>query len=745
MNYSELQKLHTETVNNIVNHKLVNAFSILQKMISHCTNTDYINQYESQYSTYENMLKYSFEYQDDPEKGKVYKHLIRSMLKLADDVKEEVIYSKKLKKYYLYKDEIRQYYNINEKESSNLVDIIAFEKEIDDILAEINTGVEHSNDDFESKRTKIENLFKFLWLTDTYRNVEVDLVTKIFSSNAMPWYNKSLIASAVSLSLLRNFDENKFIILFNAFDKGEEQVWQRAFIGLVFALIHFDNRIEYYPEVKNRLKILQENDSFIQYMEMFAIQFTWQKESEKIAKRINEELMPDMMKMKSIIEDKLDLDNIVSLEDMQDKNPDWEDYFKDSPGIYQKFEEIQNLQTEGADVFMGAFSMLKQFPFFNEISNWFVPFYSDNNFVKQVSQDVDNPSGFDSVVQGLEGTFFLCNSDKYSFCHNLSQIIKMQNPGMMDMFKQELDSMNELAKDEEHLNINVKNKSIFTQYFQDLYRFYMLYPDRNEFENVFNLKTDLHKTSFMQKVSGDSKIVHKLGAFYFNHEYYDKALDIFIALSEKDNSSDLLEKIAYSYQKSGKLDDAIFYYEKALYIDKNKKWKTQQLAFCLRKKQEYKKALNCLKELEKDNPDDLNLQAELGHLHLCLEDFENALQYYFKVEYLAPENLKVRRPLAWCSYMLGKLEASQKYYEKIMGGNFNKNDLLNFGHVMWSQNNKSQAISCYKQAYAKSSDDRKWFEKVMLADSKHLLNNGVEPLDIHLMIDYIKMGVEAPK
>ncbi len=739
MDYKELKKLYSDTIRSITEHKLHNAFLLLQKMVSKSGKSDFQNRYDNQYSTYQNMLKYSFEYQDDPEKVNVYNRLLRSLLMLSDEVKEDISYNYRMKQYYQQKDLIRQYYNIDENESSQLVDLLTFEKEIEDILKDSKVTKEGS-DDIENNKTRIENLFRFLWLSDKYHNTELELVSKIIENPGLPWYNKSLVVTAVTLSLLRYFDENKFIVLFNAIEKNEEQVWQRAFIGLIFAIMFYDNRLSFYPEMQNRLKLMQENDSFKRNLEMFAIQFTWQKESEKIAKRINEELMPDMLKMKSIIEEKLDLDNIVSPEGLREKNPDWEDYFKDSPGIYKKIEEIQNLQTEGADIFMGAFSMLKQFPFFNEISNWFVPFHEENATVKEISNELKDIQGFNGIVKGLLGTYFLCNSDKYSFCYNMKFVLKTQNPGMMDMFKQELDAMNEVGEDGEKINVNVKNKSIFTQYLQDLYRFYKLYPGKHEFEDVFGLNTSIHETSFMKQFNDETKIVHKLAEFYFNQDYYDRALEIFLQLQKVEQTNDLLEKIAYCYQHLGKLDEAISYYEKALLIDKNQKWKYHQLAYCYRKNTNYKGALKYYQMLEKEDEEDLILQADIGHVYLCMEDYENALKYYFKVEYLAPDNVKVRRPLAWCSFLTGKLDAAKKYFEKIINAGPNKNDLLNLGHVLWSSGDKKGAIANYKNAYSMSGKDSKWFERVMFEDAHHLEKNGIEKLDIFLMVDYVKMG-----
>jgi len=742
MELNELKKYHKEAIGHVLKHKLYNAFMVIQKMVKVCSNSDFQNRFENQFTTYQNMLKYAFEYKEDPEREKVYNHLVVSLIKLIDALREEILNSGRLKSYYSIKDQVAKYYNIDEQDSSQLVDSITFEKEIEDILSETVGVTDKSDQDFESSRTRFENIFKYLWLTDSFHNTEVDLVKKIVQSVKLPWYNKSLIVSAITLSLLRFFDEKKFIVLFDLSENAENQVWQRAFIGLVLCLMFYDKRLKFYPEIQNRLKVLQGNKLFIKNLELFSIQYIWQKESEKIAKRINEELMPDMLKMKSIIEEKLDLDNIVSNDPLKDKNPDWEDYFKDSPDIYKKFEEIQNLQTEGADIFMGAFSMLKQFPFFKEISNWFLPFYVDNKSVKDLSKELDDKKTYSSIIEKLESTFFLCNSDKYSFAHNLKFVLQMQNKGMMEMFNSELDAMNELAVEDQKIDENLKNKYVFTQYLQDLYRFFMLYSDKHEFENVFNLKTDLHSFDFMKDLTEDTDIIHKIGAFYFNQDYYDKALEIFQSLIDKDKSVELLEKIAYCHQRLGNIESAIVNYGKALLIERNKKWILQQLAYCHRKMGDYREALKYYRELEKENPDDLNIQADIGHAYLGIEDYESALQYYFKVEYLAPENKKVWRPLAWCSFVLGKLDAAKKYFEKLMTDGNNKNDLVNFGHVMWCLGHKDRAISCYIQGLKMADKDYKWFERVMKEDSRHLQKHNINPFDVYLMVDYIKMHPE---
>jgi tetratricopeptide (TPR) repeat protein len=152
----------------------------------------------------------------------------------------------------------------------------------------------------------------------------------------------------------------------------------------------------------------------------------------------------------------------------------------------------------------------------------------------------------------------------------------------------------------------------------------------------------------------------------------------------------------------------------------------------------FQKALEYYNQAEKMEPENLQLQANLAHTYFDMKDYENALKVYFKVEYLAPENYKIRRPIAWCSFMLNKLDTAKKYFEKILETEENHNDLLNLGHIEWCMGNKSQAIHRYKQCIQKAAYNFDWFSDEFMADSEILVRYGIDPVDIPLMLDYLK-------
>jgi tetratricopeptide (TPR) repeat protein len=123
-----------------------------------------------------------------------------------------------------------------------------------------------------------------------------------------------------------------------------------------------------------------------------------------------------------------------------------------------------------------------------------------------------------------------------------------------------------------------------------------------------------------------------------------------------------------------------------------------------------------------------------------MENFDKALKYYFKVEYLQPDNLKVHRPISWCSFMLGKFENALKYLEKSVKHDAGKHDFMNLGHIHWCIGEKQKAIDNYRLCLKASNMDIDWFSRVLLDDSKYLGQHGIPTIDIPLMIDYVRLS-----
>jgi len=543
------------------------------------------------------------------------------------------------------------------------------------------------------------------------------------------------------LSLQRYFDEEKFSLLFDVCDFDETELTQRAMVGLLINLYKYDSRISFYPAINGRLTILNENPKFKQNIERIIIQLISSRETEKIQKKIVDEIIPEMIKISPNLKDKMNLDSLMEDGFDDDKNPGREKIFEDSPGLMNKMEEFSELQMEGADVFMGSFSMLKMFPFFSELSNWFMPFFAENPDISNLTNDTDETNR--RFVEAINSAPILCNSDKYSFCFSIQNLPKENREFMAEGMNAEMAQFNELQADEELTDPGKKSGFVSNQIIQDLYRFYKLYPRKKDFEDIFNWRFDFHnKITLGSILKEDDKILRNIAEYYFSKDYFEEAAEIFSYFLEIEKNGELYQKLGYCYQKLGDYKNALETYKKSELYGLNQLWNFKKTALCYRNLRQPQKALEYYLQAEKLDEENLNVQLNIGHCYLELEEFEEALKCYFKIEYLAPGNKKVWRPLGWCSFVTGKKEQAEKYFQKLIDDEPGKHDLMNMGHVQWSLGNRKAALDYYKKSIAQTDFTEIEFFEVFDEDLHHLLNQGVENEDVPIMLDQLRYFVE---
>lgn len=739
MDYKEIKKRHHHISGLVLSNEILVAIKELLDFSNNTKKQYHQVQIEKVKDTYSNILKHSFSGIEDPERDKIYIYVQRSLLELNDKIKECLLTETSGLTIYTMKWSLEKELENQSDETYSLINNLTFDKELGNILKENNIDLSKDKTDdakITSRQEALKELFNFLWLTDSYKEIENKIIDSICYSEKIPWHDKSLIVSALTLSLLRVFDTKKFTALLNFYHTGENQVWQRALIGIVLALYKYDKRIHLYPELEKQILKLSKIDEIDKQFEAILIQIFKSKETEKITKRWEEEILPEMMKMQPKIEENLDLENILPDKFLEDKNPDWEKVFEDSPDLLDKLQNFSEMQIEGSDVFMSAFSKLKHFPFFNEISNWFTPFHKENEYIDLIIEKEE--TNLQAFVEQLEKSFHMCNSDKYSFCLNLQMIPESHKSMMMEMFNEEMKSMEEIAKDENLLNQFAITKSIITQYLQDLYRFYKLHPNKNEFSDIFKWNFDVQYSDFFNKIITNKQVIRNIAEFLLENEHYDKAVEIFKIIENTEESNiELFEKIGYCYQRLGQYRNALTYYKRAELLDENKAWIIKKIALCHRYLNEHEKALEYYKQAEKLDPENLYIQAYIGHTLIRLEKYDEALKYYFKVEYLAPSNEKIQRPIAWISFVTGKFDSAIKYYNKILDKNVNEFDLIHLGHSYWCSKEIQKAIETYKKALEYFKGDFQKFHQSFVEDINYLTKHGIKKLDIKLMKDYI--------
>ncbi|GHT10154.1 hypothetical protein FACS189426_09930 [Bacteroidia bacterium] len=706
--------------------RLKKAFDSLTFLLSNLQNWQLKERLLDLEDNYKMMLHYLTDGVKDPQQETIYNDLFRSVYQLSDQV---ILQTKTAHSWSFFYDNRKSLDFYVPETSIQLIDIldgIVSKITLVDLLEE---GEERNRNlqSLEKEREKVQTkIFRKIWLSDLWTAGEQEIWSKALNNQLNPNSILSLIVSAMTLSLEETFDEKKVKLLFDTCENENEELRQRALTGLLLFLRRYDKRLYLYPSINNRLDLLSENKQFLNDIRNIILQFVLSRETEKITRIIQEEILPEMMKISPQIGTKIKLDDLMSDSGFEDKNPEWQKLIEEA-GLTDKLQEFSELQMEGADVMHSSFLNLKNYPFFNELSNWFMPFSfrSENIGEQEIT----------GLMKILMESSMLCNSDKYSFYFSISHMPEAYRKMIVSQFSAESDAVQEMLKEELPDNSH-KIHPAARQYIQDLYRFYKLHPKKKDFEDIFEIKPDFYKVPGIARFISEPESRMIIGEYYFSRNYFKEAAEIFDSLLQADaNNEVLLEKKGYCLQMQGKLKEALDYYLKAELFNENNSWTIKKLAYCYRALKQPKEALDYYRKAEQLSPNNLSVQLNIGHCHLELKNYSDALKCYFKVEYLTKNKEKAWRPIAWCSFLTGKYKEAKDYYEKILENNPNAIDYLNAGHTELALGNNKEALNLYKQSLTISGNSLDKFIESFLADVPDLLNVGVEAKNIPIILD----------
>lgn len=742
MDSAKIIQQHKRLCNLVSEKKIKQSLDILADMITSSSSGDLRDEYENIVMTYRNMLTYTIEGIKDPERNKIYLKLIQSILGLSDRIRQDILSHYSGWNTYWVKQQTEKEMKISGKTIVETVDDLMFKSELDEWLKLSN----EINPDPESEISRkhkhlIKNIFNHLWLTDYYGEAENSLIDIILNSGKFRWYEASIFTSAITLSSFRTWQSAKLLHLITIYNLGQKQVRERALSGLILNLHYYNDRILLYPEVTEVISKMSDDSKFREQCMIIVLQIIRSRETEKLGKKLHDEILPQVAKLKPRIEEKLDLDNILPSEKNEEKNPDWSQVFNDSEEIFKTMEELTKLQMEGADVYMTAFANMKHFDFFKDFQNWFVPFYPDHETVDEIYRDEILGPGTNELAEALYKTPFICNSDKYSLLLNLKYLPSAQKSMMLKVFRMELDGLQEINDENSDTDPYRGFRTIVTQYLQDIYRFFKLSPYKKEFEDLFVGKLDIYNSEFFRMTCNASEAEAGLADYFFSKDFYSDALSLFLKqVNDRPSDAQLYEKIGYCYQKSADYENALRYYRRSELIDR-KAWTLKKIGLCLRRLGKKEEALEYYLQACEMEQENIHTVIMTAHCYLDLKNYEQALKYYFRVEYNEPDNLKILRPIAYCYFALGRFDDSEKYYDRLSAGKLNAHDMINKGHLALCKGNKKEAVDLYRRSIISGELSEEQFMAIFAEDKGILVSLGVNPDDLPILLDYLLFSI----
>ena len=723
-----IKEIHTackQTIKALDNRELKAAFGSLKKLTSYSRDYIFTDRLNSLEETYRQLLHYYTAGFADPMRVKIYAELLASTYELTDKTTQKLLATDSPEMYY----SAQRMHDFNNESILKLTDIIRSDYDINNI---------------PHAEVSVTKLFKQIWTSfslseEDEKALYDSLNTKSFEPEFTdePGYMTILncqIVSALILGTQKFFDKRKVSLLISAAESNDEEVKIRAYTGILIILYFYKNRIDCYPDIKHRLDNLAENTDFKKIVYLIILRFILSRETEKISNKIKDEIIPEMMKLNPKFNPNMSLKDFSAENLENEMNPEWMEKFSNTP-LGKKIEEFNKLQEEGADVMHSTFVHLKSFSFFNEISNWFMPF----------SKKQSSISEGDTIIKSLEiitNVGLMCNSDLYSLYFSIKQIPEEGRKMMIGQLESQLTELKQ-QKMAELTTRNDNTENIIGRYVQDLYRFHKLFHRRIEFNDIFLQKLDFHNIQVLQQYFSDKNDLLNIAEYYLQKNYFEDALTIYEYLSESLEGDEMLfQKKGYCRQMTGNYEGALSEYLNAELVNPESKWLLRRTAQCYRAVKKPEKAIGYYLRYENLDHDNLSVLLSIGSCYLEMKNYAEALKYYFKVDYLDKDSVKAWRPIAWCSFLTGKYDQARNYYGKLLSYQPDKQDYMNAGHTEWVLQNTKGASDLYKKSIQETKSDYENFKKEFNNDIPELTAAGVDIYEIPLMLDNLRYTLE---
>ncbi len=718
--HSKVQRLLNE-------NKLHEAYGILKETLKNSPDRNLSDLLNRQEETYRYLLHYLVEGFADDSREKMLGEITASLNFINDSLyRNEVLF-----------DSSDIYSSTLRFERIRKATLQSRLKEYIDALS-MSRLAEAAGGDSELKRKTDEalnSLFSYVWTMYGASTDDYKALTEAVKDPDMPFEFKAQVISALMLGNLNYYDRKGLSALLDILDADlGQQISARALTAIVLIVAAHKKRILQDPVIKSRLLLW--NDSIIIYRQLREVAMTLIRahDTQRISSKMQNEVIPELMKLRPEILKKLGkISGTTDLESLE-ANPEWEEIINKN-GLGEKLKELTDMQLDGGDVMMLAFSNLKSFPFFNSVANWFLPFSMTQSDVKAVMGD--NMSSFGEILE-TEGV--MCDSDKYSFVFSLSAMPESQRKMMNEQMNSQFEQLKEVMAERNIKSTLPEFDKETTRFVRDIYRFFKLYKRKTDFADPFVPPIDFSSLPVIGEILADDEILNLVGEFYFKRGYYAEALPLFLRL-EKANPEEhqLWEKIGYCYNALGKIDKALEWYTKAEFFNPDSLWLIKRIALCHRLQNNHTAAAEYYSKALQHDPENYNLLVSLAHSQLEIGNLDEARANYFHADYIRPDSLSTWRGIAWTEFIAHNPQKSLEYYAKIIDNKESKPvDRLNQGHAFFTSGNYKKALESYIQCAKDPTYGLQKLEEAISEDTEDIIKAGGKESDLALLLEKVR-------
>lgn len=586
----------------------------------------------------------------------------------------------------------------------------------------------------ESLATRI---FNKIWTTYPLSSTDSEAIHAAVASGtlALPAHIRVLLIGSLLLGGLQYFESRRAILLADIYRVNHDSpLGAIALTALLLLLAYSPTYSTGSRKLAAALGSLESVDTLAADARMAFMQLVRSRDTERVRRKLTDDLLPGIMNLRPDIDRRMrDLDSSASglFDEEGDLNPEWEEMFEKS-GLGDKLREFSELQSEGADVMMATMGNLKDFAFFNDPANWFLPFHPSHSSA--------SAPGIAPLAKSLAGLPMMCDSDKYSFILLAGRMgPRMASPSLSAHLEEQRRQWAEMMKTD--LGAGSRDKSDAANSFvQNVYRFFKLFRRKGEFADPFLHPINPLTTPLLSDIfAADAGALAVPAEFYFRRGHYEEALQLFGRIEElTPPSADLYQKKGYALELLGRLDEALGAYNTADLIDSESVWTLRRIASVLRRLGRPSEALPFYTRIKALKPDRrADIMDEAAAL-MALNRFKDALALLYKADYLKPDRISTLRPMVTCQLVIGdyqKAVATTQRIGALPDLALTADDHILSGHACLAIGHYRDAISSYASAIAALDHDAARFISRMDTDSRLIERIGADRLTTSIIIE----------
>ena len=601
----------------------------------------------------------------------------------------------------------------------------------------------------------MKNLFDSLVSSLSWNDGEADFFTQMVLSPTIDVMDARHIVSGITLSLFNAFDVNKMQSLATIYRQGQDEALrQRALVGFALSLSRQDYSI--FPKLAATVRELCSDEESCKQLLELQIQVFYCINTDNDSKEIQKNIMPNIIKNNNFRITRFGIEEKEE-DPLQDiLHPDEAE--KAMEELEESFQKMKTMQQEGADIYYGGFSQMKSFPFFNTLSNWFVPFYPEHPELENVTQAFADTR----MLQLLLDIGPFCDSDKYSFAYAMSSVINRLPKNMREM----LNSEEALSNYSSETDLS-SPAYLRRMYLQDLYRFFHVSKSKGDFHNPFDYSVSLDRFFFANLIDNEelrkrneepadassfqtdsssfsflrSSLI-KLERFLLKRKHFQALEKMLTTYSDEGNVDYLMMKAMVAAQYHGDYQAASQCYRLALEKDPDNEKTLRGYAQAYFNQGNFAKAEEVYVRLVSLFPDNYRYALSLSIAQINNHHVDEGVKTLYRLDYEHPDDLHVKRALGWGLMLQGNgQQAAHVYGQVLTSDGVVPTDHLNMGYAYWLMGNIQQARDSFRQYLSmrkSTGSDMECISDVFVEDSLVMEANGISHADRAIMVSLVE-------